>query len=123
MKYLGLIRHSESYRKAKRPIALMQAMGEFVKKSHEDGILVGTGGLQPSKEGTRVRLGNDEITVVDGPFAESNEIVGGWAILEVRSKEEAVRFATEFMELHREHWPGFEGECELRPMSDGGVGP
>jgi hypothetical protein len=58
----------------------------------------------------------------DGHFAESNEVIGGWAILEVDSKSEAIRVATEFMELHRKHWPDFVGESELRPMFDPGVG-
>jgi hypothetical protein len=58
-----------------------------------------------------------------GPFSESKEVIGGWAILNTRSKEEAIRIATEFMELHRKHWPEFEGESEVRPMFDPGMGP
>jgi hypothetical protein len=122
MRYLSFIRHSESYRQSPPPPALMQAMGEFVQRSRRDGTLVDTGGLLPSKEGARIRLAKDEINVIDGPFAESKEVIGGWAILEARSKAEAVRMATEFMELHRKHWPGFEGECEVRPMFDPGIG-
>ena len=98
-------------------------MGKFVEKSLKDGILVDTGGLLPSKEGARVRLANGQISVTDGPFSESKEVIGGWAILNARSKAEAVRIATEFMELHRKHWPGFEGESEVRPMFDPGMGP
>jgi len=82
----------------------------------KDGVLVQTGGLAPSKEGVRIRLAAGKVTVVDGPFIESKEVIGGWAILETRSKEEAVRIGTEFMELHRKHWPEFEGESELRPI-------
>ena len=123
MRYLTFIRHSESYRQSGPPAALMEAMGKFVERSMKDGTLVDTGGLLPSKEGARVRLANGKITVTDGPFTESKEVIGGWAILELKSKEEAVRVATEFMELHRKHWPGFEGESEVRPMFDPGVGP
>jgi hypothetical protein len=123
MKYLTFIRHSESYRESGPPAALMEAMGEFVKKSLNDGTLVDTGGLLPSKDGVRVRLGSGKITVTDGPFAESKEIIGGWAILETDSKAEAVRVATEFMELHRKYWPEFEGESEVRPMFETGMGP
>jgi hypothetical protein len=61
--------------------------------------------------------------VTDGPFTESKEVIGGWAILQTDSKDEATRIATEFMELHRKHWPGFEGESEVRPMFDPGMGP
>jgi len=101
----------------------MEAMGKFVQKSLKDGILVDTGGLLPTADGARVRLARGKITVTDGPFTESKEVVGGWAILNVASKAEAVRIATEFMELHRKYWPEFEGESEVRAMFDPGMGP
>jgi hypothetical protein len=123
VKYLTFIRHSESYRESAPPPALMKAMGEFVQKSLKDGTLVDTGGLLPSKDGARVRLARGKVTVTDGPFTESKEVIGGWAILNVSSRAEAIRIATEFMELHRRHWPEFEGESEVRPMFDPGMGP
>lgn len=123
MKYLTFIRHSEKYREAPPPAALMKAMGSFVEHSKRDGTLVDTGGLLPSRDGLRVRLANGKITVTDGPFSESKEVIGGWAILQTKTRDEAVRIATEFMELHRQHWPGFEGESEVRPMFDPGMGP
>jgi hypothetical protein len=123
MKYLTFIRHAESYRKAGPPAALMEAMGKFVEKSLKEGVLADTGGLLPSAEGVRVRLANGKITVTDGPFTESKEVIGGWAILKTDSKAEAVRVATEFMELHRKYWPEFDGESEVRPMFDPGMGP
>ena len=100
MKYLCFIRHPESQRDIKPPPALMEAMGKFIQKSMKEGILVDTGGLLPSKE-----------------------VIGGWAIFKSETKAEAVRVATEFMELHRIHWPEFEGESEVRPMFDPGMGP
>ena len=118
MKYLTFIRHSEKYRESGPPAALMEAMGPFIEKAHKGGTLVDTGGLLPSKEGVRVRLAKGKITVTDGPFSESKEVIGGWAILKADSKAEAIRIATEFMELHRKHWPGFEGESEVRPMEE-----
>lgn len=123
MKYLTFIRHSESYRQTPPPPALMKAMGEFVQKSLKDGTLVETGGLLPSKEGVRIRLAGGKLTVTDGPFTEMKEVIGGWAILKADSKAEAIRIATEFMELHRKHWPEFEGESEVRPMFEPGMGP
>jgi len=123
MKYLTFIRHPESHRESGPPPALMEAMGKFVEKSLKNGTLVDTGGLLPSKDGVRVRLSKGKITVSDGPFSEAKEVIGGWAILKTNSKAEAVRIATEFMELHRKYWPGFEGESELRPMFDPGMGP
>jgi hypothetical protein len=122
MKFLTFIRHSESHRESPPPAALMEAMGTFVQKSLKEGTLVDTGGLLPSKEGARVRLDNGKITVTDGPFSESKEIIGGWAILNTETKAEAIRIAIEFMELHRKYWPGFDGESEVRPMFDPGVG-
>jgi hypothetical protein len=123
VKYLTFIRHSESYRSSSPPAALMDAMGKFVEQSFKDGTLVDTGGLLPSKDGVRLRLANGKITVTDGPFSESKEVIGGWAILKADSKADALRVATEFMELHRKYWPGFEGEAEVRPMFDPGMGP
>ena len=123
MKYLTFIRHSESYRQSPPPAALMEAMGKFVEQSLKDGTLVDAGGLLPSKDGARVRLSRGKITVTDGPFTESKEVIGGWAILQTASRSEAMRIATEFMELHRKYWPEFEGESELRPMFGPGEGP
>ena len=123
MKYLTFIRHSEAHRQAGPPPALLDAMGKFVAKSLKEGTLVDTGGLLPSKEGVRVRLAKGKITVTDGPFTESKEVIGGWAILRTDSRVEAIRIATEFMELHRKYWPEFEGESEVRPMFEPGTGP
>ena len=123
MKYLTFIRHPESYRQAGPPAALMEAMGKFVQKSLNDGTLVDAGGLLPSKDGALVRLARGKITVTDGPFTETKEVIGGWAILQTDSRAEALRIATEFMELHRQYWPGFEGESEVRPMFEPGQGP
>lgn len=123
MKYLCFIRHSEKHRAAGPPAALMQAMGEFVQRSLKEGTLVDTGGLLPSKEGLRIRLASGKITVTDGPFTEAKEVIGGWAILKTDTREQAIRVATEFMELHRKYWPEFEGESEVRPMFEPGEGP
>jgi hypothetical protein len=123
MRYLTFIRSPESYRASPPPAALMEAMGKFVERSLEDGTLVDTGGLLPSKDGVRLRLAGGKLTVTDGPFSEAKEVIGGWAILKASSKAEAVRIATEFMELHRKHWPSFEGESEVRPMLEPGEGP
>ena len=89
MKYLTFIRCSESYRATPPPAALMEAMGAFVEKSLKDGSLVDTGGLLPSKDGLRVRLANGKIDVTDGPFTESKEVIGGWAVLQ-GSREQVV---------------------------------
>lgn len=123
MKYLTFIRHPESDRDAGPPPALMEAMGKFVQRSLQEGTLVDTGGLLPSRDGLRIRLAKGVISMTDGPFIETKEVIGGWAILQTDSRAEAIRIAREFMELHRRHWPQFEGEAEVRPMFDPGMGP
>jgi hypothetical protein len=121
MKYLSFIRHSEKYRETPPPPALMEAMSQLVERLTKEGTLVDTGGLLPSKDGFRVRLARGTLTTTDGPFTESKEVIGGWANLNVSSKDEAVRIATEFLDLHRKHWPGFEAECEVRPVFEMGA--
>jgi hypothetical protein len=118
MKFLMMIKHTEAQRAEPIPQGLMDAMGEFVSEGFRTGILKDTAGLKPSSEGFKVRSANNRLTVTDGPFSESKEIVGGYAMVEVASREEALRVARDFMELHRVHWPAFEGECEVRPVEE-----
>jgi hypothetical protein len=116
MKYLMLIKHTEDYRNQAIPQALMDAMGEFVQEGFKSGVLKDTAGLKPTSEAFRVRSSKNRLTVTDGPFTEGKEVVGGYAMVEVASREEAMKTAREFMELHQLHWPEFEGECEVRPL-------
>jgi hypothetical protein len=118
VKYLMLIKHAESYRNEAIPQPLMDAMGEFVGEAMKSGILKDTAGLKPTSEAFRVRSSKNRLIVTDGPFTETKEIVGGYAMVEVGTREEALKVAREFMELHRQHWPAFEGECEVRPLED-----
>ena len=94
----------------------MDAMGTFVGESMKNGIVLDTAGLKPTADGARVRLANRKMQVTDGPFTESKEIIGGYALVEAKSTAEAIDFAKQFMELHRVHWPEFDGECEVRPL-------
>ena len=118
MKCLMLIKHSETYRNEAIPQGLMDAMGEFVAEGFKSGLLKDTAGLKPTSDGLRVRSSGGKLKVTDGPFTEAKEVVGGYAIVEVKSKEEAREVARQFMELHRVHWPAFDGECEVRPLED-----
>ena len=118
MKYLMLIKHAESYRSLPMPQGLLDAMGEFVAEGFKSGVLKDTAGLKETAEGLRVRSSGGKLQVTDGPFTEAKEVVGGYALVEVKSKEEALDVARQFMELHRVHWPAFEGECEVRPLED-----
>jgi hypothetical protein len=118
VKYLMLIKHSESTGNEAIPQALLDAMGEFVGESMKSGVLKDTAGLKPTAEGFRIRSSRKRLTTTDGPFTESKEVIGGYALVEVGSKEEAMKVARQFMELHRVHWPDFECECEVRPLED-----
>ena len=122
MKFLSFIRSSEALRNTPPPAALMEAMGQFITREQATGALVDTGGLLPSNQGYRLRVSKRKLTITDGPFTESKEVIGGWAILQ-GTPEEVRRVATEFVELHRQHWPDFEFSCEVRPMFEPGVGP
>ena len=102
------------------PQSLFAAMGKFVEEQMKKGLLVDTAGLEPTAKGKRVRLSRGKLQVIDGPFTESKEVVGGYALVEAGSYEQAMALATEFMELHRVHWPEFEGECEVRPLESMG---
>jgi len=118
MKYLMMIKHSEKYRNEPIPQALMEAMGVLVNEGFQNGKLKDTAGLKGTEHAHRVRLSGGKLKVTDGPFTEAKEVVGGYAIFELESDEEAVESAKTFMELHRVHWPTFEGECEIRPLED-----
>ncbi|MEO7455162.1 MAG: YciI family protein [Gemmatimonadaceae bacterium] len=98
------------------PAALMAAIGQMGADAGKAGVLVEMGGLLPTALGARVRLGGGKVTVLDGPFTEAKEVIGGYAVYELVSREEAIKWASIFMELHREHWPGWEGESEIRQI-------
>jgi len=88
----------------------MARMGSLIEEYMKSGTLLGTEGCLPTALGARVRLSSGKLTVTDGPFTESKEVVGGFAILQADSKEEAVELAKQFL-----HVAG-EGECELRQL-------
>lgn len=114
MRYLSVIRAIEN--QGPPPQSLMDAMGPYVDKSIKSGVVVSTGGLAPSAAGVRVAISKGRITVTDGPFAESKEAIGGYAVIAAETREDAIRSTREFMQLHLDHWPGWEGQCELREL-------
>lgn len=115
-RYLLFIVHSESHRDDPVPEALYEEMGEFVNENRKSGVLVDTGGLRPTAEATRIRSSQGRLSITDGPFTESKEIVGGYALIEVGSRAQAMELATKFMDIHVRHWPQFECACEVREI-------
>ena len=96
---------------------LIEAMQKLADREIKAGRMLDSGGLMPVATGAHVKIADGKLSVIDGPFVEAKEVVGGYAIFDLRDKEEAVALAVEFMQLHREHMPGWEGTCEVRAFA------
>jgi hypothetical protein len=114
MRFMMMVKSAENL--GPPPKELMDAMVKLVEEASKSGKLIDTGGLAPTAMSTRVRLSSGQITTVDGPFTEAKEVVGGYAQFDFKSKDEAVESAVQFLELHKKHWPGWEGETEIRQI-------
>ena len=114
MRFMMIVKHAE--KQGKPPKELMDAIGKLSEEAIQAGTMIGNGGLASTAQGARVRLSGGKVTVIDGPFTEAKEVVGGYAQFELKSKQEAIASAVRFMELHRKHWPEWEGETEVRQM-------
>jgi hypothetical protein len=114
MKFMMLVKHAEN--SGPPPKELMDAIAKLAEEAVKAGTMLGSGGLLPIAQSTRVRVSKGQLTVTDGPFTEAKEVVGGYAQFELKSKEDAIKGAVQFMELHRKHWPEWEGETEVRQM-------
>jgi hypothetical protein len=102
------------------PPALLEAMDKLADREIKAGRMLDNGGLMPVATGAEVRIKDGRLNVVDGPFVEAKEVIGGYAVLDLRDKEEALASAKEFMQLHKDLFPGWEGVCELRALASGG---
>ena len=121
MKFMMIVKHKEG--QGIPPKELIEAIAKQGAEATKAGAMLSTGGLLPTAAGARVSLSKGKISVIDGPFSEAKEVVGGYAQFELPSKEEAIKGAVEFMELHKKHWPGWEGETEVRQMMEPGDFP
>jgi hypothetical protein len=95
----------------------MEELNKFGQEAAQAGKLVGTGGMFPSSMGARVRRSQGKFSVTDGPFPESKEVMAGWVILNLNSKEEAIENARRFMNIVG------DGECEVRQLTDPPASP
>ena len=114
MKFMMIVKSAE--RSSRPPQALMEAIDKLGLEAVKAGTMVASGGLAPTAASTRVRLSGGKLSKIDGPFTEAKEVIGGYAIFDLKSKEEAIEGAMRFMELHKQHWPGWEGETEIRQI-------
>ena len=111
MRIMGLLKaDSESEAGAPPSAELMQKMGTLMEDITKAGVMLATDGLKPSSEGKRVRLSNGKVTVLDGPFTESKELIASYAVFQVNTWDEAIYWTRRFLEVLG------EGECELRPI-------
>jgi hypothetical protein len=112
MRFLGYTLADESTLPTDPPTPeLFEKMGRFVEDATKAGVIVATGGIAPTSEGAKITLIDGEYTVVDGPFAEAKEIVGGWALMECRDLPEAVEWSKRFLGVLG------AGEVRVRPVS------
>ena len=122
MKFMMIVKHAEN--QGPPPKALMDAITKLAEDDAKNGRgMLASGGLKATAQGARVRLSGGKVKVIDGPFTEAKEIIGGYAQFELKSREEAIEGAVRFMELHKQHWPGWEGETEVRQMYEPGEFP
>jgi len=96
---------------------LAAAIGERAEKEKQAGKLLATGALLPSSAGARVHVANGKVSVTDGPFSETKELVGGFAIFELSSREEAIEGAKGLMQLYADVLgASYQGQIEVRPL-------
>ena len=116
MRFMSLIKSDEAMPWGPPPPALYEAMGAFAQEGAVNGTLIEQGGLGSSDQGAIVTLANGSISVLDGPFTETKELIGGYAVTEVRSKQEAIELGRRLLQIHLDNWPGREGSCEIRQL-------
>ncbi len=97
--------------------AFLEAVHKMADREIKAGRMLDSGGLMPLATGAEVRIADGKLSVVDGPFVEAKEVIGGYAIFELPGKEEALASVKEFMQLHRDLMPDWEGTCEIRAFA------
>ncbi len=123
MRFMMLVRVDELQMKDNPPPPeMMSAMEALIGEMQGTGALLDTGGLTPDAESVRLRLSKGRQSITDGPYTESKEVVGGYAIVQATSRADAIALAKRFMAVH-ELWPGCEVECEVRQIEEPAPGP
>ena len=117
MRFMFMVRSAHA---APPPPKFMEAMHKLADREIKAGRMVDSGALMPLATGAQVRITDGRLSVLDGPFVEAKEVIGGYAIFELPGKEEAMASAVEFMQLHKDLFPGWEGVCEMRTFASPG---
>ena len=110
MRFLGYTLGDETTPVPPPSPAEMEKMGKFVEEASKAGVIVATGGIAPTAMGAKISLSDGQFTVIDGPFTEAKELVGGWALLECRDLDEAVEWSKRFLGVLG------AGEVRVRPV-------
>src|SRR3982750_4735108 len=119
MRYMMMVKMKEKDMRPPPP-ELLARINQLVEEvSRSGGALVDTGGLMPSTQAAKIRAGRGRLTVIDGPFTEGKELVGGYAVFDLKSMENAVEQGRKFMQAHIDVLGAdYEGELEIRAMAD-----
>ncbi len=117
MRFMSIVTSPRSEKYGNPTPELLEAMGKLADREIKAGRMIDNGGLMPIEQGARITIRNGELSVLDGPFVEAKEVIGGYAIFELSGMEEAVALAHEFMQIHKDHMPGWEGTCEVRAFA------
>jgi hypothetical protein len=120
-RFMGFVRMEEGV--GTPPQALFDAMDEYIGERASKGIFLDGGGLYGTEDAVNYVVRQGEVTRVDGPYSEAKEVVGGWAIMEYPSLEEAAEDQRSFAELHAKHWPEVTVISTLRQISTGPEAP
>lgn len=118
MRFLSMIRVAETGQQPSE--RLMNEMGKLMDEMIREGSLIRTAGLRPSREGVRIRSNHGKLSTTEGPFTETKEVIGGFAVLEAKSMKEAIALTKRFLEVHGDEW---NLECEVRPFDGEEFGP
>ena len=101
MLYMLMVKGDAAYEAGAQPSEkMLTEMGKFLDKTAKAGVLKGAGGLTPTSDGMRMKVRDGKTAIIDGPFAEAKEIIGGYAFVEAASKAEIIGLANEFVDAH-----------------------
>jgi len=122
MRFMMIVKANADYEAGKPPNPeLMAVVARHGEEQMKKGVLLMSGGLYPSSAGARIHVSDDTLNVTDGPFSETKELIGGFAIMQCSSRAEAIEHGRVFMQLHRKVMgPTYKGQLEIRQMVEPG---